>query len=136
MIKQNKVRAPKVAPMQTPVEAAPVVAAPVAVQQKPAVEAKVSRKATQKWASKDRMAEIKPTDRIVLAVRENPKRSQPKDRFQLYFTEGGLTVSQYIEKVTEMGKAGVKGSNATVAKADLSWDLGHGFITIEPGTEA
>jgi hypothetical protein len=103
----------------------------------PAVEApkeepKVSRRAKQKWATKEQIASWQLEDRIVLLVKENPKRTLPRDRFALYFAEGGLTVGQYYEQVEAMGKAGVKGATKTVAKADLSWDVGHGFIEIQP----
>jgi hypothetical protein len=108
---------------------APKVETPVAVQPKGA------RRAKQKWATKEQIASWKAEDRIVLLVKENPKRTLPRDRFALYFAEGGLTVGQYLEQVEAMGKAGVKGATKTVAKADLSWDVGHGFIEIQPAKQ-
>src|ERR1700745_513536 len=114
---------------EAPKAEAPKAETPVVVQPKGA------RRAKQKWATKEAIASWKAEDRIVLLVKENPKRTLPRDRFALYFAEGGLTVGQYLEQVEAMGKAGVKGATKTVAKADLSWDVGHGFIAIQPKQE-
>jgi hypothetical protein len=59
---------------------------------------------------------------IKVLVSENPKRGNSHNRFAFYKT--GMTVGKYIERCEAVGLP------ATLAKADLRWDVNHMFIAI------
>jgi hypothetical protein len=60
---------------------------------------------------------------ITLLTKENPKRGASKGRFGFYKT--GMSTEAYISKVVAAGR------DARLARADLSWDLAHQFISIK-----
>ena len=63
-------------------------------------------------------------------VTDNPKKPSGKSyaRFALY--EDGLTVEQYVQRSVDAG------NKASIAIADLRWDVAHKFIEVSEATEA
>ena len=75
-----------------------------------------------------------PTQVIRLLVTDNPKKPSGKSftRFALY--QDGMTIARYVEASVAAGH------KATVAVADLRWDVAHKFIEVSeadtvPATE-
>lgn len=75
----------------------------------PAVE---TPKATR--ATTERTAPVPSDSKITLVMKENPKRGKSAERYKLY--RSGMTVGDFI-------KAGGQ-------RADIKWDLAHGFIKV------
>ena len=59
---------------------------------------------------------------ISLLVKDNPKRGNSRERFAIYRT--GMSPDQYVAKCVAAGNA------ASLARADLRWDLSRKFIAI------
>jgi hypothetical protein len=93
-------------------------------QAKPAADAKASKKQANAAEAADKKPSYLPLPdgtadalRITMLVQENPKRGASAERFALY--KDGMTVAQALE--------------AGVQRADLRWDLAHGWISIAAG---
>ena len=86
------------------------------------------KKATKKTpakasAAKTPAAAISDDNRkIKVLVSENPKRGKSRDRFALY--RNGISVADYVARSVKAGNP------ATLAKADLRWDVAKKLIAV------
>jgi hypothetical protein len=73
---------------------------------------------TKKLAAKG----FKDAQVIRLLVKENPKRGESHTRFARYKT--GMKVEDYVARSVKAGNP------ASLARADIRWDLKHGLIAV------
>lgn len=122
---QGKAAIEKVAAERQPKTKEPEVAKKV----KEPKSAKVKKEKPVKEASETvgrgrASAIIDTTGKVHLVLKDNPKRGECRNRYDLY--RDGMLVETYISKV----------GNRIIAMGDLRWDMRHGFIEIVSKPEA
>jgi len=84
------------------------------------------REIVKKMLAKDRAPrklKSAPSGKITVLAKENPKRDKAAKRFALY--KNGMATADYIDAAV------AKGASESLARADLRWDVSHGFISVK-----